>query len=80
MLFDDFFLLTRLKRPVITKMFQIFHRTTFRSSRSLSKQSPIDWFDAPESAHLGLIVYKKVIHLQKQKTLAVSLMFCLRSR
>lgn len=50
MLFNDFLLLTRIKRRFITKIFQIIHQ-------KLSKQSSIDWFD---SFHTYLIVYKQV--------------------
>lgn len=61
MLFNDFLLLTRIKRPLITKIFQIINRLSFNHRQEQNKtQSNIDWFDSPESNHLYLIVYKKV--------------------
>ena len=60
MLFNDFFLLTRVKRPLVTKIFQIIHR----HSKFALTQSNFDWFDAPESNHLYLIIHKKVDFLE----------------
>jgi hypothetical protein len=55
MLFNDFFLLTRIKRPLITKIIQIINqRKIFKT------QSTIDWFDSPQGDHIHLIIYKKV--------------------
>jgi hypothetical protein len=64
MLFNDFFLLTRVKRPLITKILQILHRTIFYPRGQVYKpslaQSNMDWFDTPEGDHVYLTIYKKV--------------------
>ena len=68
MLFNDFLLLARLKRPLITKVLQMVNRTMFnhrQEQRDVSlkcsvQQSPIDWFDSPNANHLYLSVYKSV--------------------
>lgn len=64
MLFNDFLLFTRIKRPWITKIRQILHRTISNHRRQIPKpsieQSTMDWFDAPEGNHIDLIVYKQV--------------------
>jgi len=64
MLFNDFLLLTRIKRPLITKIFQIINQTMFNHRREISKlsikQSNIDWFDSFEGDHVYLTIYKKV--------------------
>jgi hypothetical protein len=64
MLFNDFLLLTRIKRPLITKFFQIINRISFNHRREQNKisttPSNIDWFDLPEANHLYLTVHKKV--------------------
>ncbi len=68
MLFNDFLLLTRIKRPLITKIFQIINRTMLNHRRENNElfskisitQSNIDWFDSPNADHLYLIVYKQV--------------------
>jgi len=71
MLFNDFLLLTRIKRPLITKIFQIIHRTMFNHRRQISKsfltQSNMDWFDSPEGDHIYLIIYKKVNFSKKNE-------------
>ena len=51
MLFNDFLLLTTVKRPLIRTFWQIIYRQT---------KSPDDWFDSPSSDHLYLMIYKKV--------------------
>lgn len=62
MLFNDFLLLTRIKRPLITKIFQIINQKLFNHRREILNQSNIDWFD---SSHIYLIVYKKVKYFSK---------------
>lgn len=73
MLFNDFLLLTRIKRPLITKIFQIINRTMFNHRRQIYKpsmaQSNMDWFDAPKGDHIYLIVYKKVNLYQRKMIL-----------
>lgn len=74
MLFNDFLLITRIKRPLITKIFQIINRMMFNHRREqnefFSKKSIIqsnnDWFDSPDADHLYLIVYKKVDFCSKE--------------
>ncbi|CAF1424178.1 unnamed protein product [Adineta steineri] len=73
MLFNDFLLLTRTKRPLITKMFRIINHTMFHQCRQQNesfpklstRQSDIDWFDSPDANYLYLIVYKKPIMLHE---------------
>ncbi|UJR27307.1 hypothetical protein I4U23_008601 [Adineta vaga] len=75
MLFNDFILLTRLKRPLFTKVLQIINRTMFNHRReqqqlfprTSSKQSNIDWFDSPDADHLYLIVYKQPLMLHEMR-------------
>lgn len=75
MLFNDFLLLTRLKRPLFTKVLQIINRSRFTHRREQQdllpktslKQSNIDWFDSPNGDHFYLIVYKKV-NIRKLKS------------
>jgi hypothetical protein len=55
MLFNDFLLLTRIKRPLITKMIQIINQRQL-----FKRQSNIDWFDSPQGDYIHLIIYKKV--------------------
>jgi len=55
MLFTDFFLSTRIKRPLITKIIQ-----TINQRQIFKTQSNIDWFDSPHGDHIHLIIYKKV--------------------
>lgn len=68
MLFNDFLLLTRIKRPLITKFLQIIHRTSYNHRQNYNEyiykpsmsKSNRDLFDSVEADHLYLIVYKKV--------------------
>ncbi|CAF3419460.1 unnamed protein product [Rotaria socialis] len=69
MLFNDFLLLTRIKRPLITKVLQIINQTryNYRQHQYIYKpsmaQTNKDWFDSPEANHLYLVVHKKPIML-----------------
>ncbi|CAF0871262.1 unnamed protein product [Adineta ricciae] len=73
MLFNDFLLLARLKRPLFTKVLQMVNRTMFNHrqeqrdvfSKSSVEQSTIDWFDSPNADHLYLLVYKTPIMLHE---------------
>ncbi|CAF2738851.1 unnamed protein product [Rotaria sp. Silwood2] len=79
MLFNDFLLLTRIKRPLITKILQIINRTTYNHRRQQNqyiykpsiKQTNIDWFDSSEADHLYLIVYKKPIMLHDIRNVGI---------
>ncbi|CAF4569669.1 unnamed protein product [Rotaria sp. Silwood1] len=79
MLFNDFLLLTRIKRPLITKILQIINRTTYNHRQQQNqyiyrpsiKQTNIDWFDSSEADHLYLIVYKKPIMLHDIRNVGI---------
>ncbi|CAF0851377.1 unnamed protein product [Rotaria sordida] len=80
MLFNDFLLLTRIKRPLITKILQIINRTTYNHRRQQQnqyiykpslKQTNIDWFDSSEADHLYLIIYKKPIMLHDIRNVGI---------
>ena len=68
MLFNDFLLLTRAKRPLIAKIFQLLRRTAsayhregeHRLDRTSIRSSNLDWFDSPDTDHLYLTMLKKV--------------------
>lgn len=62
MLFNDFLLLTTIKRPLIRKFWQIVHRQT---------KTVNDWFETPSSDYLHLIIYKKPIMLHEIRNLRI---------
>ena len=72
MLFNDFLLLTRIKRPLITKILQLMNRTTRQQQnqyivKKFMPKTNLDWFDSSEADHLYLIVFKKVSLIVNEK-------------
>ncbi|CAF2140955.1 unnamed protein product [Rotaria magnacalcarata] len=78
MLFNDFLLLTRIKRPLITKVLQIINQTryNYRQHRYIYKpsmtQTNKDWFDSIEANHLYLVVHKKPIMLHDIRNVRIA--------
>ncbi|CAF4293589.1 unnamed protein product [Rotaria socialis] len=78
MLFNDFLLLTRIKRPLITKVLQIINQTryNYRQHQYIYKpsmaQTNKDWFDSPEANHLYLVVHKKPIMLHDIRNVRIT--------